>query len=105
MAIEVPNLNLAQASIVSGVGPTFLYNRGFASVVRNGAGDYTLTLESGGVDAAQCNIQCTSRGAVGLIFAVVHTSDTAKQILETSNAGAATDGDFDVTVTQPISGS
>lgn len=42
MAVEFPSRIHAQAILESGVAPAFRFNNGFASLVRNGLGDYTL---------------------------------------------------------------
>lgn len=62
-------------------------------VVRNGAGDYTLNLERE-LDAQETlMVAHGTGGAAGdaLEWTMVHTSDSAKQILGFSNAGAAAD--------------
>jgi len=64
MAIENPNsthaIALCEGDPGAG-GPAFLSNRGFLAIIRNGIGDYTLTMEQGlNLDSAQ--IAITSQG-------------------------------------------
>lgn len=73
----------------TGATGAVLNSRG-CTVVRNGAGDYQITLEEGGVDSTEASwAACAEVAAVE--WAIVHTSDTSKQLLALNNAGAATD--------------
>lgn len=75
MAIKLPNRLLAAAFMLGGAGTTvFLTNHGFASLVRNGAGDYTLIYEQE-IQAESCvNVQITNAG-VPLLWRSVRVSD------------------------------
>lgn len=97
MALEISNSYWAMCAVDAGAPPAVVFNRGFASVTRNGAGDYTLVLDQG-IDSTQCGFKVTPRQSPGAIVAVVHTSDTDKQILLFNAAGVAADVDFDVLV-------
>jgi hypothetical protein len=97
------NMRIVAAGQWSAATPPVLTggSRGF-TVVRNGVGDYTATLDEA-VDATECVI-FVQVGTSLLIARVVHTSDTAKQVLVvTAAAGAATDSivDFMVIRTAP----
>ena len=93
--LAVGSINAAGAAIKA---------RGF-TCVNNGVGDFTVTLGDGGADAAECLVFITPRTtAATAIPRVVHTSDTAKQILFLSDAGAAVDTAFDVLVQQFVAG-
>lgn len=88
----------AFCSLTAQVGPVFAVNRGFASVVRNGAGDYSLTLS----DAFALNTQGLVRltlqsaafasGAVEIVSATVLRVRTA--LLTVVPAVTATDISF-----------
>jgi hypothetical protein len=58
----------------------------------NGVGDYTLNLNQA-ADSLETAITVTPETA-GRMVAIVHTSDTAKQILTYDDAGVAADADF-----------
>lgn len=98
MALEISNSLWAMCAVDAKVGPTYFFNRGFAATItRNGAGDYSLTLDQG-LDSTQCSVHITPRQSPGAIVACVHTSDEIKQILLFDAAGMAADIDFDVVV-------
>ena len=73
---------------------------------RNGAGDFTITLPANeGVDANECHMVITPRiTAQSAIPRVVHTSDTAKQILLIDDAAGNADVAFDVAIFQLAAG-
>lgn len=97
MSGRSPLTLMACAVVAGGVSPTYTKQRGFtATIARGGAGNYTLTLDGGGVDATECIDNIQPRGATVGHFSVVHTSDTAKQIIFTDGGGTATDVDFSV---------
>jgi len=65
---------------------------GVSGVVRNGAGDYTVTLAGGGIDPLDAACSASIAGAgVAAGISVVHSADTTIQILTTDDAGAAAD--------------
>ena len=98
MALEISNSFHAMCAVDAGAVPAYVFNRGFAAAItRNGAGDYSLTLDQG-IDSTQSSIHVTPRESPGAIVTAVHTSDTSKQILLFDAAGMATDIDFDVLV-------
>jgi hypothetical protein len=93
----------AVGQVKSGVGPTYNLNRGFLGVVRNGAGDYTLTLQDGlnvGFNAAgvegYAKAYCAAAGIAQCN--IIQPSLTTLQVRTFNAAGAATDGDFNVEV-------
>lgn len=90
----------ALASVVYTAGvPSFLFQSGkfAAAIVDTGAGDMTVNLLAAeGVDATECIMMAQVRGANPGYANVVHTSDTAKQILVFDDAGAAADLDVDI---------
>jgi len=83
--------------------PTFFLNRGFsATIVRTGAGDYTLTIADGqGVNLQTgAMVNATIQGATpGMISAEPLTTTTVR-IRTLNAAGAATDLDFWLEVQQ-----
>ena len=86
---------------VTGATAAFTMSRRFgAAGVHTGAGDILLTLE------VQCDpleriTKVTPRTA-DIYAVVVDTSDTQIQVLTYNNAGAATDSDFDISVTRVV---
>lgn len=89
-------LELVAAAVVQTVTtpPEFQANRGCASVVRNGVGDYTVTLDqplAEGSASIVCNAIATLAASGLVAFGVTHTSDTEKRvtILQEGAAGAA----------------
>jgi hypothetical protein len=96
--------------------PAWFWQLGFtAAITRNAAGDYSLTLEGGGCDAAECVIFVTANAPMAAqrltSFGVVHVSDTVKRIstMQETGAGggaasAAADVDFSVLVVKRTAG-
>ncbi len=92
------HINGAAATVISGGLPD-------SAVVRNGAGDWTITIPDGtdaspgpgGIDINNCQPVVTVLGGTPLISSVNQTSDTVFQILLEDDAGAATDANFKVT--------
>lgn len=98
--------NASVCSVTAQVGPVFVCQDGsFASVVRNGAGDYTLNLQPNeGAAATECVCWASPRAVIAASGAVSmgvnHTSPTAKEvtIVQEAAAGGAstrTDVNFD----------
>lgn len=83
----------------------FLMNRGFSALVRNGAGDYSLTLTNAQLMTTQAVVMAQLRVATPGLISVVATSTVSLQVLTwscTVGAGAATaaaDIDFYVRIT------
>lgn len=75
----------------TGATGAILQSRGVTSVTRAAAGDYTVNLDGGGVDATEARVSVGVENAAALITSYVHTSDTAKQVKVLDNAGAAAD--------------
>lgn len=74
-----------------------------ADVVRNSAGNYTITLPntagvSSGVDIDNCHPLVTVLGATPLISSVDQASDTVFEVLLESDLGVATDANFKFSV-------
>lgn len=96
MSLNYPNVIHAAGSIQGSDGAK-VSGAGFASA-RTGKGDYAVTLDVP-VDATECCIQATLRGATSGVTRVVHTSDAVKQILTFAVDGTtATDLDVDFLV-------
>lgn len=79
------------------VAPTYLRNVGFAApatIVRTGAGDYTLTLNEGINLQTEAQVQATIIGATPGMIAVEVLTTTTARIRTLNAAGAATDLDF-----------
>lgn len=72
--------------------PVITTGRGITSVARNGAGDFQVVMTRG-INANEI-MPVILPGTVGIIPRIVHTSDTSKQLLFISHAGAATDSTF-----------
>ena len=93
-------LTLQAFALVRGaVIPTYAKQRGFSgTIARAGAGNYTLTMQDGGIAQAQCIESITLRGVLppaGGSVAINHVSDTAKQIT-ISLGGVLADADFSI---------
>jgi len=101
MSINIPNTFNAYGS-VSAAGAR-VSGAGFAAAA-TGTGVYTLTLDQP-VDAAECAILVTARGATPGFAHVVHTSDTVKTVNMVDAAGAAQDTAFDFAVLNCPAGS
>lgn len=85
--------------IVGGAGPTFR-GRGITGVVRNGAGDLTITLERGmdlSAASGEGAVQVTSLTAAVKCVAVTPLTTTTLQVLTATDAGVATDANLSVT--------
>jgi hypothetical protein len=74
-----------------------------APVTRAGVGDYTINLTVG-IPSANCDTSASVIGTGNGTINIVHTSDTAKQVLIKSDAGAALDADFNVSFAQLTGG-
>jgi len=83
------HINGAAGTVISGGLPD-------SAVVRNGAGDWTITIPDG-VDINNCQPVVTVLGSAPLEVSVNQTSDTVFQILFLNNAAAPTDANFKVT--------
>lgn len=97
MSTNIPNTFNSYGS-VNGTTGARVSGAGFSSA-RSAQGIYALTLDQG-VDATQCAILVTRRGAAAAAdetFSVAHTSDTVKTVTCTA-AGVAADADFDFAV-------
>lgn len=92
MSINIPNALQTYGS-VNGTTGALVSGAGFTPA-RTAKGVYTLTLDQA-VDATECSVLVTERGAVGNIFSVAQTSDTVKTVNAFDNAGVAIDSDFD----------
>lgn len=72
-------------------------SRGIASGVRNGAGDWTITM-SAAVDVNRINVQVTPAGSTAVEVAAEVASSTTIRVRAVNNAAAATDVDFFIAV-------
>lgn len=77
----------------NGGSPQLLTSARHATIVRNGAGDYTLTLNDGASRPLQAFCQAY---AADTALAITSRSNTAIDIAVTDLAGAAKDADFAV---------
>lgn len=102
MALEYPNRIAAACSIDADDGgglSQFFRNQGFTSVVRNRAGDYTLTLDQE-IDSLESLVFATplSGGTPGFaMFQITRPDDATINIL-TGSGGQAADFDFGLMV-------
>jgi len=85
---------VAAAAVTGGTGATTGKLDGIAAVVRNGAGDYGITLAGGGIDATNADIDVTLADGLDGFCQHLQTTDTAIRVLTFSDAGAAEDHDF-----------
>lgn len=93
---------VAVAEITGGNTPLFALNRGFSpTITRNGAGDYTLTIETEGLTAADCQVLCTVSGATPAVVAVERASATTIRVRTVTDAGVATDFGYSIFVLRP----
>lgn len=76
MSLQYPNIIHAAGSIAA--AGTLLWGAG-CSITDTGTGDYRITLDEE-VDANECAILVTVRGATSGMVRVVQTSDAAKDI-------------------------
>ncbi len=75
----------------------FRNQRGFTSFVRNGAGDYTLTMTDG-IGQAQAAIQATTNAGAASIIDAQWVTATTLRIRTTTSGAVATDLDFSIAV-------
>lgn len=71
----------------------FRNQRGFSSLLRNGAGDYTLTMTEG-IAQAQAVIQATTNGGAAAMIDAQWVTATTVRIRTMDNAAMAADVDF-----------
>ncbi|MDI3285165.1 hypothetical protein [Polyangium sp. 15x6] len=93
----------AAATVLGSTTPTFRRNQGFAAaIVRNGAGDYTLTLDEA-FAADELNIQCTGAevGASAVCSGTAHGGTatlTTIRVNTIGDGGTPADVDFFISV-------
>lgn len=75
----------------------FRNQRGFSSLLRNGAGDYTLTMTDG-IAQAQAVIQATTNGGAAAMIDAQWATATTIRVRTMSNAAMAADIDFSIAV-------
>ena len=97
MALEYSNVCLAAGSVVGATGAENWASGAVAA--RTAKGTYTLTMDQP-IDATECAVLVTGRGATAAIFTVTQTSDGVKTVTAFDAAGAALDADFDFLVVQ-----
>lgn len=93
------SLIVASAGVAAQVGFAFPTNvnraSGVTNVVRNGAGDYTLTLAAdNAADAAGSQVLLTVENAAVAASAIERPSDTTIRVRTSTDAGVATDMPF-----------
>jgi len=74
--------------VQAGVGPTFSANQGFASVVRNGPGDYTLTLGNP-FDTTGAVLLCSASGGTPVSLCANVLSPTSIRVLTLDGTAGA----------------
>lgn len=92
-----PLSNNVKCSVVAQVGPAFNCSRGFASVVRSGAGIYVLTLTEA-VPQNRIVIQATLNTSVAGCIGARWVTATTIEVRTFDNLAVATDINFNVTV-------
>lgn len=96
MAIETSNVVHAAANVnADAVAPAFVVQRGFTALVRNGVGDYTLTLEQGVGTEAIVSVTC-SDPAFPAFATVTRPLNTTVQVVMLDDAGGASESDFGI---------
>lgn len=105
MSLHRDDLIHAAASVTGATGAAVVARN--CVTARTGAGVYTVTVPD--IDAADCIVLVTIRGAagVGSTCQVVHTSDTVKTISTfdvAAGANVAADHDFDIVIMKVASG-
>ena len=92
-----PSFGLHSFAKVTGATGATLDNVNVAGAVRNGPGDYTITLGSE-IDPTTRSCLITPRGAGFVELAPGGDTDATLQILTKNPAGAAADVDFEVSI-------
>jgi hypothetical protein len=87
----------ADAEVVAQVGPIFNRNRGFASVVRNGVGDYSLTLSQPRI-IAEHSVLVSCQSALSRLAVWDTVGSTIIRVRTFTDAGAAAEVNFTVRV-------
>lgn len=92
---------LAACSFDAAAAPAFFVQRGFANpgFLRNGAGDYTMTLQDGANLQTEAIVKCGLGGAVGNAMVAVEVLTTTTMRVRSfvsggAGADVATDIDF-----------
>lgn len=83
-------LAMCSVTVAAGV-PTLTANRGFASIVDNGAGDFTLNLDNAQALNTAGNVQATCGGAIFAAITVEVVTATSIRCRTWDAAGAALD--------------
>ena len=96
MALEHPNKILAAGSVDAAGAEVWAAG---AVCARTGLGTYTLTMDQP-IDATECAVLVTGRGATAAIFTVTQTSDGVKTVTAFNDLGAAADFAFDFAIVQ-----
>lgn len=95
-----PNWRVLGGFTIDGTvaGAPLLQNDGVVdTTVDNGVGDWTVNLNPDrAIDATECIALITTRESAASMVTLVHTSDTAKQLLAFDNLGGAQDAILDV---------
>lgn len=91
-SIEIPDFVVAAGSVQANGVALWITNASSASL---GAGSYSLTLDSDGIDATQCGFNATIRSATAGTIGTGHTSDTLKTVATSTTLGVATNFAFD----------
>lgn len=92
MSIEISNIVFGAGSL--GATGTAVWEVGATGANAN-AGNYTLTLDNGGLAATECCVFVTPRTTPAITVAVTHTNATSKIVTTTDNAKANTNCAFD----------
>lgn len=90
----------ACANVTAQVGPLLTNSRGFSGVARNGAGDYTLTMQDGltllGDNGGIAKVQ--TYGATPGLNSVEQLSPTTLRVRTLDAAGAALEANFGIQI-------
>ena len=85
-------------NVTAQVGPVFTLNKGFTGVVRNGAGDYTLTLQDGLAIATEGAIAIQPISALFVAASVELVTAATIRVRTFDAAGAALESNFSVMI-------
>lgn len=101
MSTLAPNVygTLAAGSLDAAVGAAWFVQRGFANpgFLRNGAGDYTLTLQDGANLQTEAIVKCGLGGAIGnSMVAVEVLTTTTMRVRSFTSGGAGADVAADI---------
>src|SRR4051812_18267307 len=95
MALEYPSVVAAAGSV--NANGTEVWSDG-AAAANTGTGTYTLTMDGGGLAAAECVVDITIRGTTAGFKTVAQTSNTVKTVNVFDTSGNAANLSFDYVI-------